>query len=97
MITLTHMPLLKKMGNTLERVTSDKKVNNHGHILLNLCKASNMFILNGRVGSDKGLVQFTFRQTSVIDYALTSVEQFVKDYSVSEIDSLYSDGHVYVK
>jgi len=56
-----------------------------------------MFISNGRVGSDKGLVQFTFRQTSVIDYALTSVEQFVKDYSVSEIDSLYSDGHVYVK
>ena len=56
-----------------------------------------MFILNDRVGSDKGLVQFTFRQTSVIDYALISVEQFVKDYSVSEIDSLYSDGHVYVK
>ena len=36
-----------------------------------------------------------FRETSVIDYTVASVNclSFIEDFSISEEDCLYSDGH----
>ena len=79
----------------LERSSQDKKTNNNGFKLLEICKNNNLFIVNGRVGKDKNLGQLTFRNTSLIDYVLSSVElfPFMQDFEVVELDTLFSDGH----
>ena len=79
----------------LERSSQDKKTNNNGFKLLDICKNNNLFIVNGRVGKDKNLGKLTFRDTSLIDYVLSSVElfPFIHDFEVIELDPLFSDGH----
>ena len=54
-----------------------------------------MFILNGRCGSDKNVGNFTFRQTSVIDDAISSYEglRYISNFRIVELDILFSDGH----
>ena len=51
--------------------------------------------MNGRCGEDKNIGNFTFRNTSVIDHTITSVEalKFIDTFYISELDSLYTDGH----
>ena len=63
------------------RVSEDKKVNNYGKELINLCISSRLRIMNGRIGMDKGQRVFTCitpRGSSVVDYSV--------DYSVASID-----------
>ena len=40
----------------------------------------------------------TFRNQSIIDYSILSFQslQYVKDFSVLELDSLFSDGHALI-
>jgi len=87
--------LLEKWGFSLSRVSSDSKTNAHGHMFIELCKNNSLFILNGRVGQDKNNGQFTYRETSVIDYAFSTPEcfEFFEDFAVIETDALFSDGH----
>lgn len=51
--------------------------------------------MNGRCGEDKNIGNFTFRNTSVIENTITSVEalKFIDNFCISELDSLYTDGH----
>ena len=65
--------ILEKHGIQVERVSSDKKKNNNGHRLVDLCKNNNIFILNGRYGKDSGTGAMTFRDVSVIDYNYFSI------------------------
>ena len=60
-----------------------------------MCKNNNLTILNGRYGHDKQIGAMTFRDTSVIDYALASSDTFeiLLDFEVVEVDRLFSDGH----
>ena len=44
-----------------ERYNKDTTLNNNGQLLIDFCKVSNMKILNGRLGSDKGVGDFTYR------------------------------------
>ena len=77
------------------RTSQDKIVNNEGNMLIDICKTNSLFILNGRCGSDKSIGAMTFRNQSVIDYAIVSHHalKFVKMFSILEVDSLFSDGH----
>jgi len=60
---------------SLERVSKDVVVNRLGTKLLDLCKSSEMTILNGRSLSDMNIVKFTCKNASVVDYTLcTKIE-----------------------
>ena len=67
-------------NNMLIGHSKDKAVvNRHGHELINLCKDTGMLILNGRVGDDKGVGEYTREDTtgrSVVDYVITSPKLF---------------------
>ncbi|MES9885167.1 MAG: reverse transcriptase family protein [Sedimenticola sp.] len=87
--------VLENLGYKLKRISKDKKTNAHGYFLIEICRNSNLFMLNGRVGSDREVGEFTFRNKSVIDYALASVDLFrhLSNFSINQTDTLFSDGH----
>ena len=87
--------VLNQFGLTKIRTSQDKTVNNEGNMLIDTCKSNNLFILNGRCGSDKNVGAMTFRNQSIIDYSIVSHQalQFVKMFKISELDPLFSDGH----
>ena len=65
----------------LTRFSEDSHVNNHGKKLLDLCKTTRLLIINGRLGSDKGIGKYTQSDTtgcSVVDYAICSPNMFGK-------------------
>ena len=71
------------------RVSQDKVTNEYGNYLLNLCKASGLRIMNGRIGSDDGLGKFTCvteNGCSVVDYVLCKPDLmiFFTGFSVEE-------------
>lgn len=71
-----------------DRANRDKVVNDRGFQLLELCKALKMRILNGRVGKDCGIGEFTcitFNGRSVNDYVIVSESLFnlFTDFEVS--------------
>ena len=63
--------------------------------MLETCKSNNLFILNGRCGKDKGVGTFTFKNISVIDYAIVTVQslKFISDFEIAELDPVYTDNH----
>ena len=77
------------------RKSMDTKLNNNGHRLLEVCKNNTLFIVNGRLGKDRHVGNYTFRNTSVIDYCIISLDmfEFYKDFEIIELDPLFSDGH----
>ena len=57
-----------------DRVSMDTKCNNFGNRLLDLCKSTNMRIVNGRLRKDQGVGSFTYvsqNGASVVDYLLS--------------------------
>ena len=62
--------------------------NRYGTDLLNMCKASNMIIVNGRCGADKNIGHYTRIDTtgnSLVDYVLASINAFkhIKHFKVN--------------
>ena len=60
---------------SLYRGTQDMYINAHGRKLLELCKSTNVRIVNGRLYGDRGIGAYTFCNTlgsSVIDYFITT-------------------------
>lgn len=66
--------VLEKYQVQINRISMDKKKNNSGFRLIDITKNNNLFMLNGRYGQDKNIGAMTFRNTSVIDYALISAK-----------------------
>lgn len=80
------------------RKNMDTKVNNNGRKLLQLCKMSDIKIVNGRMGRDKHIGQYTCHKingSSTIDYAVISSELFlnVTDFYIDSLDTCMSDVH----
>ena len=86
---------LKTLNVNQHRISCDKKTNNNGHKLIEICINNNLFILNGRYGKDSTEGKFTFRDQSVIDYTICSFNclKIILDFEVIETDNLLSDGH----
>ena len=63
--------------------------------MLDICKNNNLFLVNGRIGCDKAVGNYTFRNISVLDYCIVSLNmlEFYQDFEVVETDPLFSDGH----
>ena len=84
----TQVHTYLKNYNILERYSMDRRpMNRHGSRLIELCKTSNMFILNGRCGRDYGVGRYTRVNTmgsSVIDYVLCTakVHQRITEFQV---------------
>ena len=88
--------------NISTRCNADKVVNTNGRGLLEFCKSFNLRIVNGRLGKDKNLGDFTCHKSngnvlcpSVVDYAIVSdcVLPFVTDFAVDLLDKTLSDIH----
>ena len=79
----------------LENFGIQLQKNNHGFKLIDICKNNNLTLLNGRYGQDKNVDELTFRESSVIDYAITSSKgvEFLQNFCITEVDRLFSDGH----
>ena len=75
-------------NNKLTRYSNDEsRVNRHGTHLLELCKAVGMLIINGRLGRDNGIGDFTRVDTtgcSTVDYMICnpSLFQCIRDFAV---------------
>ena len=87
--------LLARANMNELRTSKDNVINNEGRKLLDICKSSHICILNGRCGEDKYIGNFTFRNTSIIDYSIASAEaiNYVDNFCVTELDTLFTDNH----
>lgn len=81
------------------RKNMDIKVNNNGSHVIDLCKCLGLAIVNGRLGDDNGIGNFTcFNKNggcSTIDYAIVSHELFfnIQNFQVDLFDKCLSDVH----
>ena len=66
----------------MKRNSSDSKINSIGLKLLEICKRNNLFIANGRIGEDRQIGKCTFRETSVIDYALITFNCYIHSFLI---------------
>ena len=81
------------------RANADKKVNNNGRRLVDLCKICDMLIINGRVGSDNNIGNYTcttYNGKSTVDYAVADAKTITKIYSfdILGFDPSLSDVHM---
>lgn len=76
-----------------ERSNRDTVVNARGQSILNFCKRTGLCIVNGRIGQDKGIGQFTcikYNGKSAVDFMLTNEENFseINDFEIlNRVDS----------
>ncbi|CAG2234767.1 unnamed protein product [Mytilus edulis] len=77
------------------RKNMDEKKNNFGNIFLQLFRANNLFICNGRIWEDKYKGQFTCENVSVVDYVIGSANclTLFQNFSNLETSKLFSDAH----
>ena len=93
--SLSNTKFLSERNIRLERKNTDtRNPNNYGKFLTEFCKSNNLFICNGRIGSDLH-GNATTRDGSVIDYLLACPEILVniEYFNVQEVDNIFSDKH----
>ena len=91
--------LLQKQCLNINRNTKDLKINKYGRQLVSTCKHLDLVILNGRVGTDSAVGEFTCKSCSVIDYCIISdtLLCLVQDFSVESFNECFSDVHCPIK
>ncbi|GFS04675.1 zinc-binding alcohol dehydrogenase domain-containing protein 2 [Elysia marginata] len=98
--TLPLSNILQVRNINFTRVSQDRnRPNNYGHKLLDMCKTTELIILNGRCGEDKHLGATTCNSSSVIDYALVNygcLDNFHMNFKVHEFSHLLSDVHNHI-
>lgn len=87
---LQNIPLLHKWA--------DMATNAYGAQLLDFCKSNSLFILNGRIGTDKISPKLTCKN-SIVDYVLTTSHNFrtILDFDIMAFNGLFSDAHCCLK
>ena len=87
--------ILDNLNIQRARKSCDTQINNFGYHLLNLCKHTNIFIANGRIGMDRNVGRFTCKNTSVIDYCLCNANfmSLISNFEVMGFSHLSSDVH----
>jgi hypothetical protein len=87
---------LNELNIDKNRKNVDKVKSRSGNNLLDICKANNLFIVNGRIGDDKTESgKLTCKSSSVVDYCICTCSflQFVYNFKVLDFCRLYSDVH----
>ena len=79
----------------LKRKSADTSTNAHGYQMLDFCKSNDLFILNGRFGEDKISPKLTCKDSSTVDYFISSAYNFahIAALKVFDFSPLYSDAH----
>ncbi|XP_053380331.1 uncharacterized protein LOC128548841 [Mercenaria mercenaria] len=79
----------------LNRNCVDTVVNHYGNQLIDMCKNNDLFIWNGRMGTDCLKPVLTCKNASTVDYFISSsfVFENIVDFNVHEFCNLYSDVH----
>ena len=76
---ITHRRLMN-LNSTAEnkKMTFSEKniVNNHGQRLIDMCKSLGLYIMNGRCGLDRDVGMLTCKNSSVVDYAISTPDLF---------------------
>jgi hypothetical protein len=87
--------VFEKCNIPLERQVQDSHVNNYGYKLIDLCKNSDLYIVNSQRGSDKFTGGTTCKNSSTVDFVLSSVHLFehLLSFDIVEFCNLYSDVH----
>ena len=87
-------------NNIIERQNQDCHTNNLDHMLINICKMTDLKIFNGRIGMDQIAGKFTYHASNgnrVIYYAVASTKLFpyITDFYVAYVvfDRTISDLH----
>ena len=75
---------------TQKRQTSDKTINTFGRLLIEMCRANNLLILNGRI-DDFTSGKPTCKGISVVDYFIASYHlmKYISYMSVGDTDVLF--------
>ncbi|MEW8546419.1 MAG: endonuclease/exonuclease/phosphatase family protein, partial [Candidatus Thiodiazotropha sp.] len=89
------LDLFERFDVPLHRKSADDSVNAYGYSLLEMCKNNDLFILNGRIGSDHVCPNLTCKNKSTVDYFISSAQMLpiIKDLQVQEFSCLLSDAH----
>ena len=79
----------------LHRVNADKVVNSYGTQMIEFCKATSLFILNGRFGDNVQNSKFICKDRSNIDYCVSSLHALnvIHNFEISDFNNLFSDVH----
>ena len=87
-----HVLEIEKHGLLKKRCSKNHYVNKFGHKLLQMCKSLGLLIMNGRCNGDKGICKFTCKNTSVVDYCISS-KNMIQYIDIHEFEELLSDIH----
>ena len=87
--------ILLDAGMLVHRSSQDSVTNTLGVKLVDFCKSNGLVILNGRAFNDKSVGKYTCKNTSVIDYVISSVHscRLFSSFAVNEFCPLMSDIH----
>ena len=79
----------------LERRSADPTTYTYGLQMIDICKSSDLFILNGRLGQDRDQPKTTCKDRSTIDYFIASAYtiEHISNLVINELSSLFSDQH----
>ena len=85
-----------EINHTEPRANKDEKINTNGRLLVDLCKTTEIAIVNGRIGQDKSHGEYTcimHNGKSNIDYFLAeySCFDYILIFTVNSFDPLLSD------
>ena len=86
-------------GFDLSRHSDDRRTNNYGHKLIDMCKSLGILIANGRLYNDKNKGAFTCKNASVVDYIICSPVLYsnIVFFNICEFNPLLSDVHCAVE
>lgn len=88
---LNKYTILENLSVSLERPSHKNRTNTHGMRLNEICRNNNLFLLNGRLFSDRNVRAPTYRDKSINDYAFPQPEcfEFVSDFGVYRTDRIF--------
>ena len=83
----------EEIGIPICRKSLDSHGNIFGHRLIELCKNNNLVILNGRVGEDQDIGNFTTTRNSVVDYIIMSANslKYLSNFELRKFAPLLPD------
>ena len=89
------LQIFDKCNIPLSRNSADPSMNSYGYNFLDFCKNNNLFILNGRIGCDRDQPHLTCKNSSTVDYFISSANIMpnILDFRILEFSPLYSDAH----